>query len=41
MNYCEKGINLRMQIKELVYDFMKNTEECSNLSDGLKQAEIF
>lgn len=41
MNYCEKGINLRMQIKELVYDFMKNTEECSNLSDGLKQAEFF
>lgn len=41
MNYYEKGTNLRIQIKELVYDFMKNTEECFESGSGLRQSEIF
>ena len=41
INHFSEGENLRTQIKELVYDYMNKTPECSSLSEGIKQAEIF
>ena len=41
INHFIEGKNLRNKIKELVFDFMKNTPECSSNSEGLKQAVIF
>ena len=41
INHFTEGKNLRNKIKELVFDFMKNTPECSSNSEGLKQAVIF
>ncbi len=41
MNYKEKGIDLRKQFKDLVYNYMKSKEECEPLGTGMKQADIF
>ena len=41
MNYVSKGTELRLAIKELVFDYMKNSPVCAVYADGLKQAEIF
>ena len=41
INHFSEGKNLRLQIKELVYDYMKNSPDCSVFSTGMKQAEIF
>ncbi|NLJ16065.1 MAG: hypothetical protein GX346_02930 [Clostridiales bacterium] len=41
MNYASKGTELRRAIKELVFDYMKNSPDCAIYADGLKQAEIF
>ena len=41
MNYVSKGTELRLAIKELVFDYMKNSPNCAVYADGLKQAEIF
>ena len=41
MNYVSKGTELRLAIKELVFDYMKNSPDCAVHADGLKQAEIF
>lgn len=40
-NYFAEGTDLRMQIKELIYDFMVNSIKCSPNAEGLSQAEIF
>ena len=41
MTYVSKGTELRLAIKELVFDYMKNSPDCAVYADGLKQAEIF
>ena len=41
MNYVSKGTELRLAIKEHVFDYMKNSPDCAVYADGLKQAEIF
>lgn len=41
MNYLSKGTELRLAIKELVFNYMKNSPDCAVYADGLKQAEIF
>ncbi|SJZ77059.1 hypothetical protein [Eubacterium coprostanoligenes] len=41
MNYVSKGTELCLAIKELVFDYMKNSPDCAVYADGLKQAEIF
>ena len=41
MNYVSKGTELLLAIKELVFDYMKNSPDCAVYADGLKQAEIF
>lgn len=41
MNYVSKGTELRLAIKELVFNYMKNSPDCAVYADGLKQAEIF
>ena len=41
IHHKNEGENLRIKIKELVFDFMKNTPDCSANAQGLKQAEIF
>lgn len=41
VNYVSKGTELRLAIKELVFDYMKNSPDCAVYADGLKQAEIF
>lgn len=41
MNYLSKGTELRLAIKELVFNYMKNSPDCAIYADGLKQAEIF
>ena len=41
MNYVSKGTELRLAIKELVFNYMKNSPDCAVDADGLKQAEIF
>ena len=41
MNYVSKGTQLRLAIKKLVFDYMKNSPDCAVYADGLKQAEIF
>ena len=41
MNYVSKGTELRLAIKELVFDYMKNSPDCAVSADGLMQAEIF
>lgn len=40
-NIKNEGIDLRMQIKELVLDFLQSTEECVPEGEGMKQADIF
>lgn len=40
-NYYAEGKNLKLEIKKLVLDFMKSTNECSPYSEGMRQAEIF
>ncbi|MEE1218289.1 MAG: hypothetical protein U0L20_00010 [Ruminococcus sp.] len=40
-NHYQTGENLRLQIKNLVYDFMCQSYDCSSFSEGMKQAEIF
>lgn len=39
--HFSEGKKLRLQVKNLVYDFMSNSSECSASSEGMKQAEIF
>lgn len=41
LNHFSEGKNLRLQIKNIVYDYMCNSAECSCFSNGMKQAEIF
>ncbi len=41
MDYKNKGTYIRLELKQLVYDFMKNSPECATYADGLKQAEVF
>lgn len=41
MDYFKQGTELRLAIKNLVYEFMLKNEDCSNLAQGMKQAEIF
>ena len=41
MNYLSKGTELRLAIKELVFNYMKNSPDCAIYADGLKQSEIF
>lgn len=41
INHFSDGTNLRNKIKELVYDYMKNSSECAPYALGMKQAEIF
>lgn len=41
MDYFKDGEQLRYQIKNLVYSFMKDSNSCKNTSEGMKQAEIF
>lgn len=41
VSYVSKGTELRLAIKELVFDYMKNSPDCAVYTDGLKQAEIF
>ena len=41
MNYVSKGTELRRAIKELVFDYMRNSPDCGAYADGLKQAKIF
>lgn len=41
VSYVSKGTELRLAIKELVFDYMKNSPDCAVYADGLKQAEIF
>lgn len=40
-NYKNEGEILRLKIREVVFNFMKSTPECSFNADGLKQSEIF
>ena len=40
-NYDSDGKALRLQIKELVLDFMKNNEDCLPNAEGMPQADIF
>lgn len=41
VSYVSKGTELRLAIKELVFDYMKNSPDCAVYADGLKQAETF
>ena len=41
MAHFEKGTELRLEIKNLVYDFMLKCDDCSCDALGMKQAEIF
>lgn len=41
INHFLEGKKLRLQVKNLVYDFMSNSSDCSASSEGMKQAEIF
>lgn len=41
MTHFEKGTELRLAIKNLVYDFMLKCDDCSCDAQGMKQAEIF
>lgn len=36
-----RGHELKLKIKDLVYEFMMNSKECQSNGEGLKQAEIF
>jgi hypothetical protein len=40
-NYLSEGTALRIQIKALVLDYMKNIPDCAPNSEGMTQAEIF
>ena len=41
INYLSKGQNLRLEIKDLVYEYMKNSSQCQPNAEGKTQAEIF
>ncbi len=41
MDYKQKGNKLRLEFKNLIYNFMKNSSDCQNFSEGLRQSEIF
>ena len=41
MDCFKEGTELRIAIKQLVYEFMKRNGECSVFSRGMKQADIF
>lgn len=41
MNYKTAGTELRIAMKDLVYNFMKSSPECAPYSEGLRQADIF
>lgn len=36
VSYVSKGTELRLAIKELVFDYMKNSPDCAVYADGLK-----
>lgn len=40
-NYLSDGTDLRIQIKALILDYMRNIPDCASNSEGMKQAEIF
>ncbi|MEG0456586.1 MAG: hypothetical protein RR549_00435 [Oscillospiraceae bacterium] len=40
-NFYNDGKNLRLQIKQLVLNYMKSSVQCYPNNDGMKQAEIF
>jgi hypothetical protein len=40
-DFLKDGTELRLQIKDLVFSYMKSKQECSVYSKGMKQAEIF
>lgn len=39
--YYSEGKNLRLEIKELVHNYMKSEPLCASFAEGMKQAEIF
>lgn len=39
--FNDNGKSLRLQIKQLVFKYMESSAECSQNSEGMKQAEIF
>lgn len=41
MDYKQEGNKLRAEFKNLIYNFMKNSSDCQNFSEGLRQSEIF
>lgn len=41
MDYASKGTELRLAIKELVFNYMSNSPDCAAYAEGLTQAEIF
>lgn len=41
MDYNTSGNELKLKIKDLVFEFMKNSYECKPSGEGLKQADIF
>ena len=41
MDYKQEGNKLRLEFKNLIYNFMKNSSDCQNFSEGLRQSEIF
>lgn len=41
MDYKQEGNKLRLEFKNLIYNFMKNSSNCQNFSEGLRQSEIF
>lgn len=40
-NYYQLGLELRNSIKSLVHNFIKESPDCKNFGEGLKQAVIF
>ncbi len=41
MDHFSCGVHLRNQLKELVFDYMRNTSECNSSNIGMCQADIF
>lgn len=40
-NYLSDGTALRIKVKELILDFMRNNEDCLPNAEGLTTADIF
>ena len=41
MSYASRGTELRLAIKELVFEFMRSTPDCAACAGGVSQAELF